>query len=173
MVGTIAGLYKNASFSFAESLDVGAVNTQRKPHKICQVVTRVSMCFTSCGVKLDPGVRFPHYDLFCFSPWTANTAIECCFYTPGPFYFYFFTFLPIYFSNLLMHPICTPGVFEDQRGWTALFIWIIITFPFACLGCICVKNARTLHLFPLSDFPAKWKTMSCGKLPTGRTCEAV
>lgn len=47
--------------------------------------------------------------------------------------FFNFLLLDVYFSNLLKHPICTPGAFERRRTGFYIFhffIWII-TFPFA------------------------------------------
>lgn len=96
-----------------------SVSTLKKACKICQVlrVTRVSMCFTSCSFQLDPGVKFPHYDLFCFSPWTANTAKYCWSAHQTRTISFVFVFCLTSLSTIYFPvPFVLPGAFEDQRG---------------------------------------------------------
>lgn len=71
--------------------------------------------------------------------------------------------------------------FPDQTGWTpqsAIFLFFfiffitVITFPFFLTIFVWISPQHYMY-FSLSDSAGKWKTVSCGKLPTGRTRETV
>lgn len=141
--------------------------TLKKACKICQVlrVTRVSMCFTSCSFQLDPGVKFPHYDLFCFSPWIANTAKYCWSAHQTRTISFVFVFC---FDHLFSCPICTPGcVWGSERlnrfHWLLFEIWFI-TFPFA-LAAFVWRSPEHHVYFQTVTLRQNRRLMCCGELP--------
>lgn len=129
----------------------------RKAPKINQDQPVCETCFEN---YFDVIIVLLLYFFFLLFPFCPFIPCVCC-YIP----FVLIILLNLSGPDGLNSPECYIFIFF-------IFFITVITFPFFLTIFVWISPQHYMY-FSLSDSAGKWKTVSCGKLPTGRTRETV